>query len=412
MIYRNGDSKLNQFFKEVIMASIEEMLNGATAQYFNALTSSLNLDRYKFQIISPSMPLGETSDSIWQFFNNIPPKSLINKFDLSGGNKFYDNYRGALSSLLVAGGNRIKFILGDDYEDWYNYLIGLNPLPTPQELPDICFRWTSIHVPDKATPSRNEYARQLNNPIGIAQYSVLDQNNFINGIPNFSRNLDDLRSAITQSSSSTITYDSSNYSSDVTDTRSGGSLSGFYKTFFASGDTNSSSLTEKILSNGINVDIKFDKVCIFSAAPGSWYLSSALNIAYNTKDNTVWAPGAKPDWEDFFGENGSMCRFLTSLIVVDGITQTITSHSSYSLDEIDNYNSAASGGVWPFFSAGGGRSFSHEVKINNKNELEITVSAPLGNPLIIGANVTDVNSFLGGGLFFVMDLIKSGAITV
>lgn len=364
-------------------------------QWYNALVAGLGLDSTRFQLAQPSTPLGDTSDVLWAYFNNIPPLSLTAKFAASGGNRFYDDYRAVVSQLQSQGDGAFRRDLGDSYGLWMKYVQGLDPLPTPETLPGVFRSWAAIYAPDIAQRGATDLAAALNDPIYRAQIAAANKAGFVNGVPPFSRTIADLRDAIPQGEARTVDFSSTTASSDVSHTWAKAEVSGLYDFFSGSAGGGYDKLSQKAATSDITVTASFHNVVSFSADPGPWYVSSALSIAYNTPDNTVWRHGT-PNWDSTFGPSGNMLRFATGLVVVDGIDATITSSATYSDSEQQEITASASVGIWPFFSFGGEGGHTTSTSFDSSGSMTVTVSNPPGNPVVLGVNVEPVATYLGG----------------
>lgn len=365
------------------------------SQWYNAVVAGLGLDPSRFQLAQPSAPLGDTSDQLWAYFNNIPPLSLTSQFATSGGNRFHDDYVAVVSQLQSQGDGALQRDLGDQYGAWMKYVTSLSPLPTPELLPGTFRTWASVYAPGVAQKGATDLAAALNDPIYQAQLAAADKTGFINGVPPFSATIADLRAAIPQGEARTIAFDSSTASSDVSHTWASAEASGLYEFFSGSAGGSYDQLSQKATGSTLKVQAAFHNVVTFAAFPGPWYVSSALASAYNTQDNTLWRHGT-PSPDSTFGPSGNMLRFGSSIVVVDGIDATITSTASYSESDQQTIKANASVGIWPFFSFGGEGGHSTDTSFDSNGSMTVTVSNPPGNPVVLGVNVEPVATFLGG----------------
>jgi hypothetical protein len=370
-------------------------MNALQAQWYNTLVKGLNLDPDRFQLAQPTAPLGNTSDLLWSYFNNIPPLSLTGQFAASGGNRFYDDYKAVLSQLSSQGDGSFQQDLGDNYGPWMAYVSTLNPLPKLEDLPDIFRTWATFHCPSVAQKGASDLAAALIDPIYQAQVAIRNTAGFMNGVPNYSQTIADLRGAIPQAPSQTVTFDSSSASSDTSHTWAKGEASGMYDFFSADVGGSYDQLSEKAATSSVTVDATFSHVLTFSAGPGAWYVSSALGAAYATPDNTMWKHGT-PSWTSTFGPTGNMLRFTSGLIVVDGIDATVTSDATYSSSDQLKITAQASVGVWPFFSFGASGGHSTATSFDSEGRMTVKVLNPPGNPCVLGVNVEPVQTYLGG----------------
>lgn len=363
-------------------------------QWYNAVVAGLRLDPSHFQLLQPNTPLGNTSNTVWAYFNSIPPNSLLSNFQLNGLNQLYADYRAVVSNLKSPSNERIQQDLGDSYQPWITYLKAMSPLPTPQQLPQAFFNWATINAPDVAAAGRNDYEALLNDPIGLAQTAVLDQSGFISGTPNFSQTIADLRAAVQQAPAGSFDFDSSTASSDTSKSWASGVVGGFWDFFEGEGSGDWESVQSKASSSGLTIAVSFDHVLTFSAVPGNWYSSAALGMAYSTRDNTLWEPGHPPSWETTFGPTGNMQRFLTSLVVADGIQTTMSSSAAYSTSEQEQIKAQAEVGFFPFFFSEASGGHTSNITFDDSGSMKVETSSPAGNPVVIGANVFPASGLL------------------
>ncbi|HEY7769860.1 hypothetical protein, partial [Longimicrobium sp.] len=111
-------------------------------------------------------------------------------------------------------------------------------------------------------------------------------------------------------------------------------------------------------------------------------------------DNTVWN-NTPPTWATTFGPNGNLQRVTSGLVIVDGITITITSNAAYSSSDQQEFQEASSGGFWPFYDSSQQSGWTSNVTFDDQGTLSATISSPGGNPQILGAMVTPMAQALG-----------------
>ena len=373
----------------------KEAMETLYKQWYNATLSGLRLSETSFQLLQPNSPLGATSDQLWAYYNMIPPASLVGNLELDGMNQFYSDYRAVVSKLLSQGGDQFRMDVGDYYQPWITYVSGVSPVPSSDQLPNVFFSWAQIHAPSVATSGRNDLAAMSNDPIGLAQQAVGNQTGFMNGVPNFIKTIQDLRTAIAQGPSGSFTFDSGTESSDTSKSWAGGSVGGFYDFFEAAGEADWEQVQTKTAEAHITAEVQYDHVITFGNTPGGWYSSGAMGVAYGTEDNTVWVPGDTPNWNSTFGPTGNMQRMIGSLIVVDGISITMHSDASYSSDQQEQIHAKAEVGFWPFFSAESSGGYESHVTFSEDGQMDIAASSPKGNPVVIGANVLLASDVFG-----------------
>lgn len=375
----------------------ESVTSTLQAKWYNILISQLGLPSKSFQLLQPSTPLGNTSDQLWSYFNNLPPAAIDNYFSVSGGNRFFDDYQGVLSQLKSQSDDAFRRAIGDNYDAWMKYIVGVSPMPSPKQLPETFRSWAFIHAPDVAQAGATALANGLNDPIFIANMAAQNTSGFINNTPNWSKTIADLRGLIPQAEGRSIDFDSSTTSSDISNTWAKGSVEGFYDFFTGSAGGSYSALSAKVAGSKVTIKGGFQHVLTFGADPGSWYNSSALGAAYHTKDNTVWKHGT-PSWDSTFGSKGNMLWFTSSLVVVDGIDMTIHSEAELSTEEQTEISANLSVGIWPFFSLGASGGYTHGVSYSSTGAATIHITNPAGNPVVLGGNVVPVAAYLTSGL--------------
>jgi hypothetical protein len=276
-----------------------------------------------------------------------------------------------------------------------NYVGALNPAPNPNDLPNIFFSWATIHAPGVASRGRNDIEAILDDPIALAQQAATNKAGFINGVPNFGATIQDLRDAVPRSAAASFSFDSATQSADTTYSWARSAVGGFWDFFTAEGAGNWDKTQSKAASSHLTMAVSFDHALTFPAAPGGWYSSAALSAAYGTKDNTMWQPGT-PNWNSTFGPTGSMQRFVTQLVVVDGIEMTMTSQGDYDSSEQEEIHAQASAGFFPIFSAQAAGGFDSTVTFDSSGTMTVTGSSPAGNPVVLGATVASASELLGG----------------
>jgi hypothetical protein len=358
------------------------------AGWYNALVSGLNLDPTHFQTLQPSPWIGNSSAGLWEYFNLIPPATLTAQYSGAGGNQFYADYAAVIPQLISKSGASLQNALTDDYGSWLAYA---KTLPAGSDLLAAFRQWAPVHCPDKVNAgSRAIVATQLD-PVFRAEMALLQS-----PPATFSHTIDDLNAALTQATAGSVAYDSATASTNTSNTWASGEVGGSYDFFSASAGGSYTALSEKLASSHINVSATFSRVTTFQAVPGPWYSSGAFGIAYHQADNTVWAPGTSPTWDSTFGPQGNMQRFAGSLVVVDGISISVTSDASFSTSEQSAISAQADVGFWPFFAAKGNAGQDTSATFNDTGRMTTTTTSPPGNPAILGVNVLTAAEFLGG----------------
>lgn len=365
---------------------------------YNTLTGVGGLNPNTFQILQTGQPLPNTSLGIWSIFNSIPPDSLTQIFSMSEFNNLYDTYRGVILTILPQGGDQFRQVLGDHFFDWEAYKKTLTPSTVKEYggILQVFTDWADFALdPGTAAKAITIFTQLQNGIVPTAVQKVQDSDNISPNLgPIFTKTIEDLRGLIPQAASKSIKFDSSTESSDISHTWAKGEVSGLYKFFSGGTDGSWDKLSEKAASSKVIFDLKFDHFMSFSAGPGGWYDTAALNLAFKTSDGTVWPAGQHPNWDETFGDNGNFKRLATELVVFDGMTMKMTSSVAYSKSEQEQINANVNVGFWPFFSASasGGSNTTHEF--TDEGYLEVTTTSVKGNPAILGVNVIPISASL------------------
>jgi hypothetical protein len=276
------------------------------------------------------------------------------------------------------------------------YVSGLSPAPKPSDLPDVFFSWATIHCPGSASRGRNDLEAMLDDPIALAQQAVLDRTRFVNGVPDFGATIEDLRDAVAQAPSASFHLDSATQSADTSDSWARTEIGGVWDFFSGGGSGDWAEAQAKAAASHVTISVAFQHALSFPAEPGNWYSSAALASAYATRDNTLWKAGATPNWTSTFGPKGNMQRFLTELIVVDGISTTMSSAAGFTNTEEKEIKSEAEAGIFPFFLAEASGGATSSVSFDDDGTMTLTSTSPAGNPIVLGAVVASAAALLAG----------------
>ena len=375
----------------------DEAMDTLQDQWYNALVSGLSLDSDSFQIVQGSNPLGNTSKEVWNTFNSVPPHSLSHVFDGSEVNEFYADYKAVLNSLKYQSGDQWAEMLGDKIYEWRKYKMAHEDQIGEKGLLPVFRTWAEINLdPNERTRAVAAFEQASHGPIAEAQAAVFNPQYIDPDLgPKFSLTVKDLTDALAKGQKRTINFDSQTASKDVEHTWAQGEASGVIEFFTGGASGSYDHLTEKASSSRVTIDATFDSVVARPAKPGGWFHSDALNIAYTTKDNTVWQSGVKPTWETTFGDEGNLKRLATEMVAVDGIEATITSHASYSEEERKQIEGSASVSYWPFGSFHASAGYSSDVSFDDQGTMTVKISVAKGNPGILGVNVDSMGKILG-----------------
>lgn len=371
----------------------DDVMSKLQSQWYNTLVSGLGLDSSSFQLIQASQSLSFTSKALWEYFNTVPPASLTHVFSSSKLNNLFDNYKSVVMTILPPDGSQFREVMGDDYPAWITHQ---KSLPAGADVLSAFLQWASVNLdPGRGNKAYTIYAQLLNGTVGVAVKNALNPA-FIdpNNGPKFSRSIQDLRDALVRAPSRNVSFDSATASSNTSHTWAQGNIGGSYRFFSASAGGRFDQLSKKVAGSHLKVAANFKQVLSFATAPGGWFSSAALNIAYGTRDNTVWPAGQKPDWDSTFGPSGNLQRMATELVVADGLDITIESDASLSEGEQRAISAEAKLSVWPFFSASASGGHKTDVQFDASGKMVVKTVVPLGNPTVLGVNVLPIERVL------------------
>lgn len=253
-----------------------------------------------------------------------------------------------------------------------------------------------LNAPSVAAKGASDYAAILLDPVASAQteltlsYTDIDQQP---KPPSWSLGYNDLVNQLNKSPSRSFTFNSSTMNSNVSSSWTSGGNSGFFGLW--GGSSSSSSISTTFASSTITVSASFEHVLTFVASPGNWYSSSAMGLAYANKTGNPWNPDSSINWNNTFGQNGNMQRFMANLIVCSGMQVKVTSTATYSSEQQTEIHNNSHAGFWPFYSSGNSGGSSNTVKFDESGAMTITTSSQSGIPIVLGGNVLSVGDFVG-----------------
>ncbi len=373
--------------------NFDELQNG----FYNALSTGLGYQTTTpFQIVQPSPPLvgGVGADGrLWNYLDIIPPATLnMNTALGAGGNKFSADYQGVLSALQPANELFPTTVGTDCYSAWATARSKSQVGPSGQDFQ----LWSYGCEPCKAKARQGAIALNRDNldPVFVAQNNAMPYQPAGNEPITFSSDYATMLQLLLAAPSRNFQVSQGNWQTDVSKTWTHGSTGGFFGLW--GGSSSSSTLSQKFATSGVSLDVKMANVLAFTASPGIWFSSSALGLAYHNPNSAPWDPNSTINWENTFGTNGNMQRFTTSLLLANNMEITVTSVATYSESEQTEIRSNSSSGLWPFYSSGGSGGSSTSASFNSSGNMTIAINSQAGVPVIIGAIVEPVQSYLGG----------------
>jgi hypothetical protein len=360
-------------------------------RWYNALVGALTRDPSMFQLVQPSGPMSPTDQALWAYLDVIPPASLTFNRSLPGAGQFFTEYAPMVSQIQFPQTAFEQDIGEQNYRSWSAYLATLSPPPSDNQLPLLFQNWAARNAPSVASAGVAFLSRL--NLLDAAQQALAPYQGPNAKPADFTGGYADLIQTLKASSGRNISFDSTRASGDVRNTWTGGidiGVDGLWR-----GSGSSSRLSRKFAASNVTVSAQFQAYAQWTAVPGAWYSSSLLNVAYSSQATPPWVANADPSWNDLFGPDGSMLRFIASLAVVDGTNITVTSNALFSTTDQQTILDGAPLGFWPFYAPALDGSVSNLVSFGSSGGMEIEIVTQPGNPLVIGANVLGIAQFLG-----------------
>ncbi|MCC5667315.1 hypothetical protein LC653_26390 [Nostoc sp. CHAB 5784] len=400
------------------MSAASDAIDILTKQYYNAVAAGTGLAAAQFQLAQGSISLGTTSTKIWQMFDSLPPAALNTYFNPSLWNSFGSTYGAVINNLFPQDAGAMAELLSDSYIDWTNYKTPPNPIPyqpAPNDYLIDTSKYKKIQFQNWCLQSG-----QSQETI-IAGIGLLSQVDFISAaavkwqaasvasVFAYTATAQRLKEAIERGQAKTVALDSKTQSSDTSNSWASGEVSGGYGFFGARASASWDKFSQDIQQKGVQLNVQFQKLATLTGSPLSspntldidlskylpWYDSKVIQTAYTENNNNVWKR-TPPTWESTFGPNGNLKNLTVALVIVDGITSTMTTTASVSQDNRESFQTAAKAGYWPFFSAEGQGGWSTDVKFNDDGSVTVTSSSKAGNPNVLGVLVSPFTNAFNG----------------
>jgi len=365
--------------------------------FYNGLCQGLGLSPSAFQILQPAPPLLKDSDvNLWTYFNNIPPFSLTQNYIISGGNRYFDNYKGLIGALKPTRDIDLKGDIGPDiYTAWLTYVGRITPLPAPNSLPQLFLNWASISHPDVAQIGAADLSAMLLDPITAAGMALMPYISPTSPRPaDWSPDYASLIEMLQSAPRRAFTFDSRSMNSDISTSWSQGHNEFFFG-LWGSSSSVTSSLSSKFATSHVSINASFEHILTAAGSPGSWYNSAAMGDAFSHQDGPPWNPQSTITWHTTFDpQNGNLARFMVNLIVVSGMHIRVESDAQYSSEEQQTAHEQSSSGFWPFY-ASSSRDSNTTVQFDEQGRMTVLIDSVGKVATVIGGNVLPVDKYLG-----------------
>jgi len=365
--------------------------------FYNAISQGLGFaPRSPFQLIQPSPPLVSTTNqdnTLWEYFNNIPPASLSQNYIASGGSQFFSNYKGLLSALDAPRGAFEQTVGPNVYSAWLSYVRSASHRPAMNQQPQLFLNWASLQYPDIADAGASQLSQMQLDPIASAQMEILSVYPSPTP-PDWSHNYADLVQQLASAPSRTFQVSSSSMNCDVSQSWTQGEHSGIFGLW--SGSSSESDYSAQFADSDIEVNATFDHATTFHAAPGPWYSSAAMGNAYANQASPPWKPNWTINWRNTFdAHEGNIARLTVNLIVVSEMSVRVTSSAKFSTDQQNRIKQNSGAGVWPIYTSSSHSGASTTVEFNNAGNMTVQIASEPNIPIVIGCSVLPVELFVG-----------------
>jgi hypothetical protein len=397
------------------MSASDDALHNLTAQWYNSLTTALSLSPNDFQLAQGELLTPTSTERLWDMMNQIPTESIAQYYTPATTNTFSSDYQSMLSYLHAPAQKAFQDAMGDNYTAWKTaagaYLSDPNNAAAikaaggpAQALLAYFGTWAAINLdPGTAAQCTTLYAASYDSPIYIA--SLVMMNLKPGAAVPYPETHPQLISDLGQGPSVSFEMDSATASTSLaqswTSSTSSDGGTYFYST---SSSSEASDFTQKFASSQVTVNTTYQHVLttqVQALASGTviegaatylpWFYPAALAAAYQDQGSDLWSDTAQ--WARFFGPDGSLQYVATGLVIVDGVTHTVTSDASYSSAEqtYAHSQSSSSYGCWPYYVSNSSSSTTQtSTSFDDSGHMTVTTTSPVGNPLVIGVLVSPI----------------------
>ena len=388
-------------------SSFLDLQNGFYNAFSQGLGYPLGPDNH-FQIVQPSPPLlsGPPDDPnryVWAYFNNIPPKSLTQNYIASGGNQYFANYNALLSALGAPTNNFDKDIGPACSKAWKRYLEQSVPISTSiSKLPLIFRTWAYTHgFISVANVGASDLAKAILEPVSAAQFALMMYQGDPLADPPVAANPPDwnisysrLVTALRLAPSRSFSVSGGTWNSNVSNSWTSGSNSGFFGLW--GGSSYTSHHSQVFAGGSVSVNASFKNVLMISAVPGAWYNSAAIGLAYSHKTGAPWTPSSSINWSNQFDPNtGMLPRFAINLVVVNKMHVSVSSSAVFSAADQTAVQQNSGAGLWPFYSSSSSHGMNTSVTFDASGHMTTQIDSLDGVPVVVGMNVLPVDKYLG-----------------
>lgn len=386
--------------------SLQEAMTEATAGWYHALCDGLHLDATKFQLAQGNgIPFGTTSDYLWEAMDTIPPYSATNVWGASRS-MFSSGYGDVLMSLQDPPDSQFQQALGENYDTWQQYLRAYTWLDG--DTYDSVFRsWARrLYTPSEIDSLVDEMDQDTPVTAARAMWAKVGTSGTKAYVPSYDMLANTMRTA----PAAKVSFSNTQSTKTFKDTWAQGNAEMYFDIFGGEGSTSYEQTSKKAFNGAISIDLAVAHALVVDVMPlyevnndptlskyKPWYDSAVLSSAFRNRSNQdeIWNPQGETSWDDAFGPKGFMRYITTDLVVVDGVTMTMTVKAEFDEHDRTTISGEYATGLWPFFFSEGSAGAKYRLDHVDKSGFSVTLTSMEGNYLILGANVEDAATALG-----------------
>jgi hypothetical protein len=363
-------------------------ITAITNAWYNQLCESLHLSTDYFQLCQP-VAIPANNEALWGCAGLVPPKTLKNNSWYFDQPTFFSQYAAIADQLQFSDSKFEQDIGSAIYSKWNSYLKGLPQPPPANTLPTVWFQWAVIHAPAVAGIGRADLSSlALIKSAQAALAPYLGPNALP---PEFLPAFPDLTAMLQAAPSAGFSFTSANGNPDVsrswvpgTDPNLFGIWTGSWCGFL---------INKKFSQSALSVSVQFEHFSVVTVTPGSWYNSGLLHLALAAASVPPWSTST--GWDTYFGQNGTLNFATGSVLVVDGLSLTLTCEADFTSGEQSMIKSQVEMGYWPIYARQMSPVITNGISFE-PGKMIITCQSVPGNPIIMGNNVFRINQYLGG----------------
>lgn len=388
-------------------SSLSDSMQTLTEQYYNALVTQLHLSDQQFQLAQGNVALDTTTQNLWAMMDAIPPRSVVRNWTPGGQSTFSSQYGALISRIQDAASGAFQAALGDYYAAWQTYLRA-NPPSGGKTVLQVYTEWAygvSGMPPDQANRTIGLFQAAMNGPVTAANIAWASAGGQT-GIKAYTQTVETVGFSIASAPGASASLNSQTQSSDTSHSWAEGGVEGFFDVFFGMGKASYDSVSSTVIDSVLDFSFAFAHATTVPVTPLAngtvtagpttyqpWYVPAALGLAYSNNNNNTWQPGT-PDWTTFFGPQGILPRATVALVVVDGITITVTSGKSIDQNSRTEVKSAFEAGFFPFFGISGSGGWTTTTSFSDEGLMTVTSTCAVGNPQVLGILQNTISTYV------------------